>query len=750
MLALLALPLAWLGVEARRLDLVASIDFLSPDDPVAVEDERRRERFGPDPRLLVGLFRPLDEGGVMHDASLEALVDLHAALERTPGIDRVSSLANAPTLVPLADRAADERLLDRAAIDDPSILATRLRGSPVQRALFLAQRESLAPLFVDLAASAREEDVVRRVRDTARAIEARHPDAGEVLLAGPAVVETGLAGHVFDDMRRLVPFSVAFVLTALLLAFRRPLFVAVTIVHALALEAAVLGGMAILGFGVDLVSVLAPVILVPVGVADLVHLFARLRSTGSGSPGSGSPGSVPTSTALQEAFATLQAPMLATTATTALGFLGFLLSPVPAIRQFGLTLSAGAVLALWLTFTLDAALLALFWRPREAHARARRRRLGPIERWVAGLASAARRRRLSRFAGVAVAGCAILGASALADVRVEDTWIHNFDPGSKIVRDAARFESELFGTNVLALVFTADPPDAQARQRTLDAVNRFTTEHTVVLGARGLLSSTLLARGLDPESGAVWSRWPTPSLDEMARLRDEWIERGPVLPDIRRHVDPELLRHQVQLFVLDHPYEELAAIAERLEAEARHSAGPGVRVTASGNLAVNLRMVREAVLGQVRSLVVLLVTVTLLLVLLARSFPGGLVLVAPMLLSTLLTFFALVHLDLPFGIAVSMFPTLVVGLSVDFALHLRAVLVALRDASRGRRARAVATVVRGILWNGLLWTGGFLVLTTSSLAPNRYLGLLCALVVALSTLFTLALLPVFAERAARG
>ncbi|MEM8929949.1 MAG: MMPL family transporter, partial [Acidobacteriota bacterium] len=651
-------------------------------------------------------------------------------LEATPGIVRVSSLANAPTLVASDDRATSDRLLDQAAIVDPALLTTRLRAAPIERAIFLAQRESIMPCFVELDATAREADVVRRVREAARAIEARHPDAGEVLLAGPAVVETSLAAHIFDNMRRLVPFAVAFVLTALLLAFRRPLFVGVAVVHTLALQGAVLGGMAMLGFDVDLVSVLAPVILVPVGVADLVHLFARLRS-GSGR--------------LESAFAALEAPMIATTATTAVGFLGFLLSPVAAIQQFGITLSAGAVVALVLTVTLDAALLALFWRPREARRTVGRVRAGAIEQWVVGLASDARRRRFVHLAGIVVAAGLILGVSSLAEVRIEDTWIHNFDPDSTIVRDAALFESELFGTNVLALVFEADPSVAEARQRTLDAVNRFTTEHTVVLGTRGLISSTLLARGLDPEAGAVWSRWPTPSLDEMAALRQAWIDRGPVLPDVRRHVDPELRRHQVQLFVLDHPYDELAAVAERLEAEARYSVGPGVRVTVSGNLAVNLRMVRDAVLGQVRSLLVLLATVTILLAIFVRSLAGGLVLVAPMVLSILLTVFVLVHLDLPFGIAVSMFPTLVVGLSVDFALHLRAVLVARREASRGRRAREVASVVRGILWNGLLWTGGFLVLTTSSLAPNRYLGLLCALVVALSTLFTLVLMPVLAR-----
>ena len=143
--------------------------------------------------------------------------------------------------------------------------------------------------------------------------------------------------------------------------------------------------------------------------------------------------------------------------------------------------------------------------------------------------------------------------------------------------------------------------------------------------------------------------------------------------------------------------------------------------------------------------------VALLLILYARSGSVGLLLVLPMTLSVLLSYGLLIAADLPHGIAVSMFPTLVVGLSVDFAIHLWAAWAG-RSTRKGQglslptRARRLTILLRGILLNGLLWSAGFALLGFSALPPNRYLGLLAATVIGTSTLFTVLLVPLLVGR----
>jgi len=96
-MACVAVP--WLALAARNLRLEASIDLLSPKDPLAVADRERREIFGEDFRILLGLFKSEHEGGVLGRPSREALADLHRALEALPGVEAVSSLVNARALV---------------------------------------------------------------------------------------------------------------------------------------------------------------------------------------------------------------------------------------------------------------------------------------------------------------------------------------------------------------------------------------------------------------------------------------------------------------------------------------------------------------------------------------------------------------------------------------------------------------------------------------------------------------------------
>jgi hypothetical protein len=744
-LAATLLAVALAGTGLRHLRLVASIDLLAPGDPVAQQDRQRRLSFGDDFPVLLGLLRTQEQGGLLDPAPLVALRDLHRAVAAEPGVARVASLASAPALVPAADLPSGAPLLDEKALAEPYQLFTRLRASPVQQALLLAPRRSLTPLLLTPSGALTEDRLTARLLEVAAAMEQQHPQAGRVLVVGPAVVESGLSGQLFADLARLVPFCVALVALGLLLALRRAVFLAVTLVHAVALEAVVLGSMAALGGTINLVSVLAPVVLVPVGVADLLHLAVRLKreATPAGPRRQ-----------LAAAFAALERPMVLTSATTALGFLGFLVSPVPAIRGFGLTLAGGAVAALLLTFTLDAALLALLWRPDAVRARRKpgRRRRGPLERWLLALESPQRRRRRSRLTLAVCLLLALAAVTTLPGLHIEDTWIRNFDPGSRVVRDTLDFESELLGTNVLAIVFEPQGPppyDQEDRQRLLEAVNRFTISQTVVPGVRGLLSATMLARSLDPQQDFVWKPWPTPTPEAMAQAMATWRRRGMALPEMEQLVTADLSRYQVLLFVLNQPYPGLIEVLDRLTAEARQRAGEGVAVHASGNLAVNIRMVHQAVVGQALSLGALLLTITLLLAALTRSLTSGALLVLPMALAILSTYGLLQLLGLPYGVAVSMFPTLVVGLSVDFSIHLRSALLRTRWLSRRRRLEELAVTARGVLLNGLLWTGGFALLTASALPPNRYLGLLTSVVVALSTLASLALLPTLAQRFGR-
>lgn len=727
--------IAALGAQTRDLRFEAGTALLAENDPVRVAEAERRSVFGEGFRVLVALYRSEEDGGVVEQAPRLALRELHRAVERLPGVRTVASLVNAPTLVASAAAPAGTRLWPADASETAADWLRALDASELGRRMLLSPRRSLAPIYVELDRGADESALVEALYRVAEKIETKHPSAGTVLIVGAAVVENTLASHVLQDLARLVPVTVIVLLAGLLLVLRRLATLVVIGAHCLALVAVVLGGMALAGIPIDLVTVLIPVILLPVGVADLLHLAVRLESGVDARDAESDPRG-----RLERALSHLYRPMAATSVTTAIGFLGFVIAPIPVMRVFGLTMSAGAIVALFLTVTVDAAALALLWRPADSAASSNSD--GILERWLAAQTrSPAAIRYHARTALVVCGLLAVAGGLSLSELSIEDTWIRNFGDDARPRRDTLRFEGEFLGTNLLVLQVEADSRVPGARASALEMVNRVTTSLTSVPGIRGVLSSTSLARALDPDQGRPWESRPTPSPVEMARALEDWERRGLALPRASAVADPALERFQVHVFVLDQDLPELEQRVGEVAARAAELQTVGVRYRLGGDLVANIRMVRVAVWGQAQSLALVLGAILALALILTRSPIDALLLISPMLLAILLTYLVLIVAGIPYGIAVSMFPPLVVGLAIDFALHLRAGLLRCRGAGREAWCREMAVVVRGILLNGALWAAGFAVLTVSALPPNRSLGLLCAVVVAFSTLLTLLQLP---------
>jgi len=202
---------------------------------------------------------------------------------------------------------------------------------------------------------------------------------------------------------------------------------------------------------------------------------------------------------------------------------------------------------------------------------------------------------------------------------------------------------------------------------------------------------------------------------------------------------------RARIFVHDADYargRELEAyLAERLPLIFQES---GVTYHLSGDLPVATEVVDSIVTNQIRSIGWALLGVVALLIVAFRSLRLVLVAIAPLAAALPLVFGMMGNLDVPLGIATSMFAALVIGVGVDFALHF---LHGYRRARAGDTDPATAltetfvTSGRAIRWNATVLSLGFAVLTLSHLKPNHSLGwLLCASMLGCYTL-TVLLMP---------
>ncbi len=204
-------------------------------------------------------------------------------------------------------------------------------------------------VLVDSPESGQFFDRVQRIVEGARK---SHPAGYHFYATGQALGEMAISRAMDEERDRIVPILLGALFLLLMLAYRS-FVLSVGVLASALLGILVLGGIQWMwGIAVDPISSLLPPVLLTVGVAGSVHFIeAFLGGRAEG---------VPTREATRRAFQDLFWPALLTVSTTIAGFLGLLLSPIPAVRQFGLLAGLGVALTCLLTFLWLPAWLRVF------------------------------------------------------------------------------------------------------------------------------------------------------------------------------------------------------------------------------------------------------------------------------------------------------------------------------------------------------------------------------------------------------
>jgi hypothetical protein len=241
--------------------------------------------------------------------------------------------------------------------------------------------------------------------------------------------------------------------------------------------------------------------------------------------------------------------------------------------------------------------------------------------------------------------------------------------------------------------------------------------------------------------------------DEVRNLWSNYARiRGPAR--LAQVLDETRSRGLVSVFVKDASYRDVAALMAAVRAHERaHLAPAGLRVTFAGDLAVSQALIDAVVSTQVRSLLLSLAQIVALAAILSRSLRHGLLCVVPCALAVLLDFAGMGWSGMPLGVATSMFASMVLGIGVDYAIHLLGGYRAARAAGAGAAAaiRASAEVCGGaIVADAGSVALGFGVLTISAVPANARLGLIALLSVLACLAATLLVLPALLALPRRG
>lgn len=455
--ALLGFGMAARSVRDLRIR-VNDLDFLPARSPVLAADQTIRERFGSDERLILafeGVNKDLSDPEFRRgfDFFLGRLTQSHNISQLL--FDRLfrprfspRDVASEPYFLHAPDPAWIERALATTAVTG------QLATGRSRRTVFL-ETPALSPSGVA--------SIEQRVREAFAALDAREPGAYRVRLLGRYVVLNGLGEAIFDDLRRLLPWS--FLIIALLFwgIFRSWVLVALALFQSGATVVLTLAIQARLGHPLSLMTAMIPVLITVIGIADEIHFFGTFLSLRARHP------ERPAPALAWEVLRQVFFPCTAITLTTVIGFASFWATEAPALQVFGLMAGIGLAVSWVISVTLVPAVLALV--PIKAQPRWSRRTWSlPAGGWLL-------RPRLA----VALSLVLIPGILRL---RVDDGWTRNFRPDHPIVQDVRWFERESVGLYQLDLMLArgdgrrwTEPAELAAlerMQRELDALPEVT------------------------------------------------------------------------------------------------------------------------------------------------------------------------------------------------------------------------------------------------------------------------------------
>jgi len=612
-----------LAAGIPKLELKTNGAALYPEDNAVIErSEADRLRFG-EPRHIVVLAGCSASGCLATPEGFRFLHRVQIELESLSAVrgDDVQSVASLLRVEQQGESLRLDRYLDRIPEDRAAfrdLLAT-IRAHPLTDGLLLSPDARLASFLVPLAEHRPVGELVAELESWRDLFDTDQFDEGfDLRLTGPELAEATLGESVLRDLSVLVPIMLVVVSILLYLTVGSGAGVMIPMVEAGTVLLWTFGMMGWLGIPVTLVTTILPVVLMAMAITDEIHLLERI---GAQEP------SLSRAEAVLTALDQVGRPIIITSMTTALGFLSFLSASIQPIREFGMFTGFGILIAMLLTFTCIPALIVLL---PESWIRRRSRPWSLPGFGLEALArSSIRRPTVALVAGLILLLIAIPGALSL---RVQDSWVDNFDPQSSIARADRVFNAAFWGSYRYDIVFEALPDYFYSPAGTL-MVEEFEAVAAELPGVGGIESFTIplndIARAIGKKPPL--SKLPPLAISDLAILAEMSGARSALRRLLTEHGEAA----RVRLYVNDPDYAKSVALRTVLEKRlAEFPRSDFIRVHSSGDLPVAIEVVGEIVMNQMRSIAWALASVALVLAVFFGPRLSGLVAMVPVIAAT--------------------------------------------------------------------------------------------------------------------
>jgi hydrophobe/amphiphile efflux-3 (HAE3) family protein len=578
----------------------------------------------------------------------------------------------------------------------------------------------------------KDSDVIEQ-RVTSRTDEITLPANASVTVTGASIFENAAFELMLIDVLKLFAGGFLFVFVIVYFTMRRRLetnwhafFPLATALIALVFMLAAMGTL-----DYDFNAIMLSVLPVALGLGVDYGLQIQTRYAEEREAGRG------IQDAAGIAAGTTGRTLLLAMGTTVVGFGSLFVSPIPPVRQFGVTAGISVLASMILSVTLLVALLVQFddWEDRadspvSADGRGTGNATGVLESAVTTVARVATARPLLVLLVLAPA----VAGGALAYPQV-DTTQQMLDYWPRDIQEREEFEQTtetVPSPKTIYVMIETDDAYEPSTFREVGAFRRRVTDLDHVTAVSGPVSTVRTATG---------GRVPASSDRIRAILRRS--AANPVTGVTRPSRNPDQLLLTVR--VSDVRGTEVRSLIERIdETAAAEISGADVAIT--GKPVLNRVIIENGTSGQVRMTALSFGVALLFLVVVLRSFKDSIVLIVSVPVTAAILMVGAMHLlDIPWNPGTVSMASIALGIGIDYGLHVYERYEELRtttdlDAAASMEA-ALRKLSRPVFGSGITTMAGFGVVVFSAFPVVANFGKSLVLVIALSLLATFVTLP---------
>ena len=718
-IALLVVSTAAAGLQLPKMRILTDLRSLLPLDQVYRDDEQIRDTFGVKDYIIIGIQTSPTVFTPSTFAYVRKLLDEIEAIE---GVIRVRSLFSEDNIGAGTDGSL--RIAPFMAGTDPrSVQQAReqVEQFAAVQGLFVSQDMTLTTLLLEIQEDARKSELYFEIADILDKMPP--PDATRLYISGMPVFEGVLGDYMLEDFVFMIPIVAVIVIVFLFFTYRSLLLVGLSFIMIFLVDIWTLGFMTSVGVPLYIIQCVMPVILMALSVADEIHLFGRYFEEQEKS-------TAPNREKVLAVMAEMWRPVVLTSVTTAFGFLALTTTSMKPLRYFGLFTAFGIFVAMLFALLATPVALMLFGEKERARA------AHPV---LDRILSASGSLMLRRTAWMKLLICAVIALSLLGLSRlyIQDSWISNFKKTSAVYTDDRELNRILSGTNTLYLELDSGSPGGIKDPAFLEGLLRFQESMDGVKGIGGSISIADIIVKLNRElrGQSTVPQSPEAIAQYLLLLEGSTYER---------FWDYDYQKVNIVMFVKTADYQSGTVIFPAIKSF-RKKHLPDAGLTLGGEVMLSFHWVNLLRTDQIKSFLTSLVLIFFVSFSVFFSLRKACIVTAPIVLAVAMNYAIMGFCGIPLSVAVSIFSSIIMGIGIDYAIHLQSKYDILsgklppEDVLPG----IFLTAGKAVLWNAFVVVGGFLTLTLSNMPPNQKLGIICSLGIFTSAAASFLVIPVF-------